>query len=414
MQRFSRRDDAIVALGNLQIEAFDVDQLAFYVPKAILALIALAGDVTGVHRFAFESEDGKVTGVSNPIWVRHSPDTRIFWGDSHGHSGVAEGLGSPEGSFEYGRDDARLDFLTLSEHDIWLDDREWHHLQEIAADFTEEDRFIGILGYEWTMPTNRGGHHNVYFRTPGGRVRQGLHTATSLAALYQDLRAANQLDDVLIIPHCHEAGEWRMNDPELERLVEIMSMHGTFEWFGRAYLAQGSTVGFVASSDDHIGMPGYSGPRRASQQRNGLAAVLAHAKTPDAILDALRDRATYATTGARIILDATLDRARMGTRIEFPESVAIVGRVIGTAPIDTVTVVKNGEDVWRRDYLTATSGDAERGPGRRRDLGHRPPRRLRPGPPSRLRAPHRGGHRPRGATGSSPARHDRRERRPGS
>jgi hypothetical protein len=310
---------------------------------SITVLEDLTIDSPGVYRFGIRSADGTVTGTSNPIWVRENPTTRIFWGDSHGHSGFAEGQGTPEGYYTYGRDDARLDFLTLSEHDIWLDDLEWAHLQEIVGRFTEEGRFIA---------------HNVFFRTSGGRVRQGLHTATSLSRLYQDLRAANDLDDVLIIPHCHEAGEWRMNDPDLERLVEIMSMHGTFEWFGRAYLAQGFQVGFVAASDDHIGKPGYSGPRRANHQRNGLAAVLAAEKTTNAIFDALRDRATYATTGARIILDATLDGARMGTRIEHTEDRRIAGRVIGTAPIDTVTVVKNGEEVWSRDYLTVQRGDS--------------------------------------------------------
>ena len=84
--------------------------------------------------------------------------------------------------------------------------------------------------------------------------------------------------------------------------------------------------------------------------------MLAAEKTTDAIFSALKDRATYATTGARIILDVELNGARMGTRTEFAEQRRIVGRVSGTAPIDTITVVKNGDDIWSRDYLTVRDG----------------------------------------------------------
>ncbi len=320
--------------------------------KAITVLPGLKFDTPGVYRFAIRSKDGSITGISNPVWVKKTPGSRIYWGDTHGHSGFAEGQGTPEGFYRYGRDDARLDFLTFSEHDIWLDDAEWNYMIELTQRFNDEGNFIALLGYEWTMPVNRGGHHNVFFRSPVGRKRQGLHTATTLSMLYQDLRAANDPGDVLVIPHCHESGDWRLSDPSIESLVEIMSMHGTFEWFGKYYLQHGHQVGFVAASDDHMGKPGYSGPKRSSHQRNGLAAVLAPEKTTDAIFTALKNRATYATTGERIIVDYRLNGALMGSRAPFAEERHIEGRAIGTAPIDTITVVKNGEAIWSRDYLT--------------------------------------------------------------
>ena len=74
----------------------------------------------GVYRFAFTSKDGGVAGVSNPIWVKDNPGKRIYWGETHGHSGFAEGSGTPEGYFKFAWEDARLDFATLSEHDIWM------------------------------------------------------------------------------------------------------------------------------------------------------------------------------------------------------------------------------------------------------------------------------------------------------
>ena len=148
-----------------------------------------------------------------------------------------------------------------------------------------------------------------------------------------------------------------MNDPELEPLIEIMSQHGTFEWFGRKYLAAGHQVGFIAASDNHLSQPGFTAATAGGlSQRGGLGALIANASTRDALFDAMRSRATYATTGDRIILDAAVNGAAMGARVPFAEARRITGRAIGTAPIASVDVLRNGERIWRRDYLTDADG----------------------------------------------------------
>jgi len=285
-----------------------------------------------------------------------------------------------------------------------------------------EGEFIVLLGYEWTQMPNRGGHHNVYFRTPEGRRRVNLHRAPSLSELYFNLRKENNLEDVLIIPHAHAAGDWRMGDPDLQRLVEIMSEWGTFRWFGQRYVEHGQQVGFIAASDNHMGHPGYTSVMSPIHiERGGLAAVVAPERTSDVIFSALRDRLTYATTGERIILDVSLNGTPMGSRAEAtlqegqvlislvkilegldtdqdgrlqigdiqPQIQAYVryfdankdgeldmaeaeggdrltragstkperrmtGRVIGTAPIDTITAFKNGKEIWKKDYAIDT------------------------------------------------------------
>ena len=60
----------------------------------------------------------------------------------------------------------------------------------------------------------------------------------------------------------------------------------------------------------------------------------------------------YATTGDRIILDVTLNGGSMGSRVPFDRERRIEGRVIGTAPIESVTIVRNDQTVWSQDYLT--------------------------------------------------------------
>ncbi len=323
--------------------------------KAIHVISDIKIETAGVYRFAIRSADGKVEGSSNPVWVRKDPPFRVYWGETHGHTAFAEGQGSAEGYFRFGLEDSRLDFLTLSEHDVWLDDSEWQTLQELARKYYQEGRFIPFLGFEWTMGRARGGHHNVLFRTPG-RNRVGGQDANRLPELYAGLHRENDPADVLIIPHAHQSGDWTQNDPELEKLIEIYSMHGSFEWFGNMYLKNGFEVGFIAASDTHQSKPGYNhGMFFASRlgQVSGLAAVIAPEKTGDAIFDALRRLSAYATSGQRIILDARLNGAATGTRQPFTTERAITCRAMGTSPIDRIEVVKNGSVIYGQNYLSA-------------------------------------------------------------
>ncbi|HIG27640.1 MAG TPA: DUF3604 domain-containing protein [Verrucomicrobiales bacterium] len=311
----------------------------------------------GIHRFTFTAQNGKLKGICNPIWVEENPGDRIFWGETHGHCGFAEGQGTAEGFFRFGRDDARLDFLTLSEHDIWMDDAEWKQLNALSEQFTQQGRFIAFPGYEWTTRRSRGGHHNVIFRT-AGRKRVPSQEAPTLSKLYRGLHATLPPEDVLVIPHAHQAADWRLSDPGTERLVEIMSMHGTFEWFGQKYLEQGFEVGFIGASDDHLGHPGYSsGLRGGLRQHGGLAAVFAESLTTDGVFDGLRNRTAYATSGPRILLKATLNGYSMGTRQPFRKSRTLEGRVSGESPIDLVELIKNGEVIRQKKFLTTSVKD---------------------------------------------------------
>ncbi len=310
----------------------------------------------GVYRFGFRSADGKIRGSSNPVWVRRDPSRRLYWGETHAHTGMAEGQGSIEGFYRYGRDEARLDFLGLSEHDIWLDDLEWSRMQRAVRDYTKPGEFVAYLGYEWTQNRNAGGHHNVFFRSADSR-RTPTQKHPFLTRLYAGLRQANDTNDVLIIPHAHQAGDWRLNDPEMERLIEIQSMHGTFEWFGNYYLRNGHMVGFLAASDDHKTRPGLASPGSSGTlvQFGGLAAVWAEEKTTDSIFDALRARSAYAATSAeRIIVDLEMGGQSMGTRLPMTDERRLRARIMGTAPITEASIVKNGEIIYTKRPSTGS------------------------------------------------------------
>ena len=351
--RFYNRAKAPIPAFNVSANDKIIGQVSAS-DKAITVLEGLSFIEPGVYRISIASTDGSITGVGNPILV-DADASKLYWGDTHGHSGFAEGLGTPDRFMQWAKDDARLDFVTHSEHDIWLDDFEWQVLKDSVRKYSEPGRFIGYLGYEWTTNGRFGGHHNVLYRNVDERARVPNQLYPTLSKLYAGLRSRFASRDVLIIPHAHQAGDYRQSDPELQNLVEIMSQHGTFEWFGRKYLEHDHQVGFVAASDNHLSQPGYTGVGLFAQ-RGGLGAVLTKEGSRDGIFDAMKARRTYATTGVKIILDVRLNNAEMGERTTFAKERRISGRVIGTAPIDTISIVKNEVEIWQQEYLEAKSG----------------------------------------------------------
>ncbi|MBD3648425.1 MAG: DUF3604 domain-containing protein [Pseudomonadales bacterium] len=317
-------------------------------------------DQPGFHYFVIESDDGTIRGESNPIRVQENPTQQLYWGETHGHSGFAEGQGTPEGYFRFARDESRLDFITLSEHDIWLDDGEWERMRDAVERFNDEGEFITYMGYEWTVDKFRGGHHNVLFRNTATAERVASQDYAILEELYEGLKERYDAKDVLVIPHAHQTAYWPISDHDLENLVEIQSLHGHFEWFGQAYLEAGHHVGFIAASDDHLGHPGYNSPRPTGFVHGaGLAAVWASNKTTDAIFDAMKSRQAYAASLDRMILDVQVNDAAMGSLVAPAQEVIIEGEVMGTDEIDNVTIVRNDEPVHVEQYRIVTAPDGE-------------------------------------------------------
>lgn len=325
-----------------------------------ITVLDLALNEPGVYWISIRSADGSITGEGNPILVQENPEFRIYWGDTHGHSGYSEGIGTVDYFMRFARDDARLDYVTHSEHDVWLDAGEWDLIRRTSAEYDEPGKFIPYLGWEWTRHTRFGGHHNVLFRTIEDQIPVSAMEFPVLSSLYAELHERHDPNNIVVIPHAHNPGDFRQSDPQLEPIIEIMSMHGSFQWFMEAYLSHGHEVGVVAASDDHLSRPGYSAPHRNSlAQRGGLGAVLAPERSRDAIFNGMKAKQTYATTGDRIILDFDVNGTRMGQRADYSDSRVVSGRAIGTAPIKSIQLLKNNKVIWEEEYLLENSASTE-------------------------------------------------------
>jgi hypothetical protein len=143
-------------------------------------------------------------------------------------------------------------------------------------------------------------------------------------------------------------------------MTEIMSVHGCSEAadaprivrggipgnFARDALDQGYRLGFLGSGDSHDGHPGLA-HLASPAGTGGLAAILAEDCTREAVLEALRARRAYATSGQRIVLRVTLDERPMGATVPVGADQLVV-EVVGTAPIEVVDLVRSGRVVETR------------------------------------------------------------------
>ena len=271
---------------------------------------------------------GAVAFETNPLIVEDTPLVH-FWADLHGQSEETIGTGSAEAYFAFARDRAFVDACGHQGNDFQISDTFWAELNRITERFDEPGRFVALPGYEWSGNTSLGGDRNVYFPSEGRVIRRSSHaliedrsTADTDCLTANDLFAAFAREgesDVVCFAHCggRYADIGYAHDGRFERSVEVHSSWGTFEWLLHDALDLGYRVGVVTNSDGHKGRPGASYPGAGKFGAiGGLSCYLMEELSRPALLDALRKRHHYGTTGGpggRTIIDLTASFPAGGT-----------------------------------------------------------------------------------------------------
>jgi len=286
----------------------------------------------------------------------------IYWGDMHGHTAHSDGKGSLDHYFTYARDTAKLDFVVVSDHDLgnaapWkMPKATWTWTNDKVDQYTVNDEFVAIAGYEWTSqstywtaeeplfegPAKSYNHKNVYFPTRVDYLFSSKDAAYNSPNL---LAQAVQKVGGLIHNNHPEPGAWPDQfdyDPANSSVIVNTEMWpDTTLYQGKAYtlnnektlrefLDQGGRTGFVCVTDTHEGKPA------------ARTAVLATELTRPAIFEALRHRRNYAVSNAQIVLDVRIDGHFMGEEIAIEGKPRIVVDVHGTNKIEEVVIVRDG------------------------------------------------------------------------
>ncbi len=385
--------------GELTLEITDneiatgPEEVEFEGPGGVLTVDGFKAFSRGQVRIIATDRVSEIRYVSNPILITKHDQEQLYFGVIHGHTKRSDGVGTVENYYSCMRDDNRLDFGAVGDHDHAHEttDDDWQIISEVTEQFNEDHRFATLLGYEWAKWRRNGdGDRNVYYdRGDMPMFRSGDDYFPSPPELFEALHECAA--DAIVIPH-HPASngnfcDYSDHDPEIERLVEIYSCWGNSErsvhdgnpypirpagspsgtfmdvpmdagevprGFVQRALQMGRRPGFTGGGDDHLGHPG--DPVKTGcepfRYRDGLQGVWAQELTREAIFEAMYQRHTYATTGTRMIVLFRVADSFMGDEIEVSErpelrdARTIEAYLAGEAKLTQVEVVRNNEVVY--------------------------------------------------------------------
>lgn len=282
----------------------------------------------GVHRVTVYGEGGLV-GVSNPVVIsEQAPDRYLYWGDihsHHGHSYEAEDGSWVDENVIYARDIVGLDVASesMKGQPIEIDGEQlWFDLVDNCLVYTDPGAFVSLLGWEWMGGIH--GHHNIYYDACDGELGNlGVTNLAETDGLWAWMRDHQERTGVrgISVPHAsmYTGFDWfRANAIDPEGDAEFRTAAEVYSAWGSSMapddtpgsvpsaLAEGLKLGFIASSDNHVGWMG-NGWWSEKNTLPGLAAFWAEELTAEAIFGALQGRATYGTNGPRIIADYWLE-----------------------------------------------------------------------------------------------------------
>ncbi|KPK74977.1 MAG: hypothetical protein AMJ79_12725 [Phycisphaerae bacterium SM23_30] len=327
----------------------------------------------GWHRI--RAEGNNVSGTSNYLVISNKkPSERLYFGDMHVHTLDCDGTNDILEHFFYAPKVAGLDFGTVSPHAEYFGCKQaWDRYLKETTKANKPGEFVTFYGYEWAQE----GHTNAYFLSEEDAVliwgekrmkakgypednptfRIGAKSEREFMDILGKLKQSRPL---FTIAHIHSA--YHDLHDSIHWLDEIYSIHKVGrkrrENRLRKNLQKGLRLGVVAGSDMHrltmghlCDQPGEVwsyGDRGGWDQTGGIQATFASDLTRKELYTGMKNRHTYGTSGARIVLLFNCNNALMGSQIKLtqddkPKFSIEVG---GMADLSEVAICRFDGDKW--------------------------------------------------------------------
>lgn len=300
----------------------------------------------------------------------------LVYGNLHEHSEnspcwSAGTDGTLHDDYRFGMFSEGYDFVGITDHGYSMTEVYWRKNLRLAEFYNEPGQFVALPAMEWTLQSDRklddiqygAGHYNVIFPSMEAgqkfiRNQQEIYSVycpeTGNSALLWKLLHEKNIDCVTI-PH-HPADEahpvdWDVHDDKYVPVVELFQCRGNGEYPGcpreinlarhrttkhkRAFVnyalkQKKHKMGFIASGD-HNGMG------------VGVAALWVKELSRKGILDALKSRRCFATTGDKMVVDFRINGRMAGSTAGASGAPKLSLNVKGQRALEKVEILRNSE-----------------------------------------------------------------------
>ncbi|MEG0772154.1 CehA/McbA family metallohydrolase [Clostridium sp.] len=329
----------------LKVDDVNVTNLATITSTGITYVPSI--DLTiGEHKVMLEVKDTvSPSNISILEWNFYVGEQKFnfYFGGLHSHTNLSDGTGTPGEAYTWARDNAKADFLAITDHSNWFDGEkdlgnetitdfnsststEWKKLHEIADTFNKDDDFVAIGAFEmtWSGSTGGWGHINT-FNTPWftSRSNPKMDLKSYYSKLAQNPQSISQLNHPgTTFGDFSDFGYYTPEADKVVNLIEVGNGEGpvrgsgyypSYDLYTRA-LDKGWHLAPTNNQDNHKGIWVNANTART--------VILAPNLTRDSLYDAMRNRRVYATEDNNLRIDYTINNKPMGSILDSPDTLS--------------------------------------------------------------------------------------------
>ncbi|MEA3476765.1 MAG: DUF3604 domain-containing protein, partial [Bacteroidota bacterium] len=313
----------------------------------------------------------------------------LVYGNLHEHSNnshcwPAGTDGELHDDYRFGMFSEAYDFVGISDHGASTNEVFWRKNIRIADFYNEPGYFVGIPATEWTLQSDPdfegiqsgAGHYNVIFASAEDARKFIRNKHEIISAKCPDTTVVPELWDLLrqrkidcvTIPH-HPADEvhpvdWDVYDEKFVTVVELFQCRGNSEYPGcpreinltrhRATKYKKAFVDYALSEKKH--KMGFIASGDHNSMGIGVAALWVKELSRKGILEALKNRRCFATTGDKIIVDFRINGYITDTVAETKSAPELTINIKAERELEKIEILKNSTVI--KEFKTQNSETA--------------------------------------------------------
>ena len=354
-------------------------------PKLNDKYASIAFTETKVREFLPSESKLQISGHARISGEQMTVDGDVYtlvYGNMHEHSNIsycwpAGTDGTLHDDYRFGMFSEGYDFAAITDHGYALNEVYYRKSIRLADFYNDPHHFVAMPAMEWTLTTGRNkdigsvfasGHYNVIFAS-SDEARKLIRNSdeiynvktpeTKNSTLLWELLHKKQID-CLTIPH-HPADEvhpidWSVHDEKYVPIVELFQCRGNAEYPGcpreinlKRHRPHKSPKGFVnyALKDKKYKM-GFIASGDHNSIGVGVAALWVKELSRGGILEALRNRRCFATTGDKMIIDFRINDSITDIKVRAEKAPGLSMKIKGQRELDKVEILRNSEVI--KDY----------------------------------------------------------------